>query len=90
MHSGGVGLSRRGGLASGAIRHLAVDLLDAEAARSTLATVPEVTHVFDPAYQDRPTWSELVAPNLAMLVNTVEAVTASATDLRHVSLMQGY
>ena len=25
-----------------------------------------------------------------MLVNTVDAVTATATDLRHVSLMQGY
>ncbi len=85
-----VGLSRRGGPATGPIRHLGVDLLDAEATRSALATVPEVTHVFYAAYQDRPTWAELVAPNLAMLVNTVEAVTASATDLRHVSLMQGY
>ncbi|HET6293011.1 MAG TPA: SDR family oxidoreductase, partial [Kribbella sp.] len=35
-------------------------------------------------------WAELVAPNLAMLVNAVEAVDAAAPGLRHVSLMQGY
>ena len=27
----------------------------------------DVTHVFYAAYQDRPTWAELVAPNVAML-----------------------
>lgn len=83
-----IGVSRRAGRPG--VRHLAVDLLDAAATREAFATVPEVTHVFYTAYQERPTWAELVAPNLAMLVNTVEAVEAAATDLRHVSLMQGY
>ncbi|OLR92850.1 SDR family oxidoreductase [Actinokineospora bangkokensis] len=66
---------------------ITVDLLDAAAARDALGGTG-ATHVFHAAYQDRPTWRELVAPNLAMLVNTVEAVESPA--LRHVSLMQGY
>ena len=85
-----VGVSRRGGHDSALVRHVAVDLLDADATRSALSALPEVTHVFYAAFQDRPTWSELVAPNLAMLTHTVEAVTAAAPGLRHVSLMQGY
>ena len=85
-----VGVSRRGGPDTDRIRHLSVDLRDAAATRDALRAVPEVTHIFYAAYQDRPTWAELVAPNLAMLVNTVEAVDALAPNLAHVSLMQGY
>ena len=85
-----IGVSRRGGTDGDGVRHLAVDLLDAEATRRRLREVPEVTHVFHAAFQDRPTWGELVAPNLAMLVNVVDAVDASAPGLEHVSLMQGY
>nr|AYM54322.1 hypothetical protein [Sorangium cellulosum] len=47
-------------------------------------------HVFFAAYQDRPTWAELVPPNLAMLVNVVEAIEPVASGLQHISLMQGY
>ena len=85
-----IGVSRRGGQDSERVRHVAVDLLDADATVAVLGTMPEVTHVFYAAFQDRPTWSELVAPNVAMLVNTVEAVAAAAPGLEHVSLMQGY
>jgi nucleoside-diphosphate-sugar epimerase len=46
--------------------------------------------VFYAAYQDKPSWAELVPPNLAMLVNLVEAIEPVARGLRHVSLMQGY
>jgi nucleoside-diphosphate-sugar epimerase len=49
-----------------------------------------VTHVFYAAYQDRPTWAQLVAPNRAMLVNAVEAVERVAGGLSHITLMQGY
>ncbi|WP_432942883.1 SDR family oxidoreductase [Kribbella sp. CA-253562] len=80
-----IGLSRRGGPGQ-----LAVDLLDADDARTKLAGLTDVTHVFYAAYQDRPTWAELVPPNLAMLVNVVDAVEPVARGLRHVSLMQGY
>ncbi|ONI68312.1 NAD-dependent dehydratase [Kribbella sp. ALI-6-A] len=80
-----IGLSRRGGPGQ-----LAVDLLDADDTRTKLAGLTDVTHVFYAAYQDRPTWAELVPPNLAMLVNVVDAVEPVARGLRHVSLMQGY
>lgn len=85
-----VGLSRRGGEASGRIRHLAVDLLDPADCQTKLRALTQVTHLFYAAYQDRPTWAELVPPNLAMLVNVVEAVEPVAAGLRHISLMQGY
>lgn len=87
-----IGLSRRGGEdgADGRLRHVAVDLLDAGDARRKLAPLEHVTHVFYTAYQHRPTWTELVAPNLAMLANTIEAIEAAAPGLQHISLMQGY
>lgn len=85
-----IGLSRRGGPASERVRHVQVDLLDAEDTRVKLADLGHVTHVFYAAYQERPTWAELVPPNLAMLVNVVDAIEPVAKGLRHVSLMQGY
>ncbi|MFE2378506.1 SDR family oxidoreductase [Streptomyces sp. NPDC059398] len=85
-----IGASRRGGTDTGRIRYIAVDLLDPEDAREKLGGLTEVTHIFYAAFQDRPTWAELVPPNLAMLVNSVDAVEPAATGLRHISLMQGY
>ena len=85
-----VGLSRRDGAASGRVRHIAVDLLNGEDCRAKLGELCQVTHIFYAAYQDRPGWAELVPPNLAMLVNVVEAVEPVANGLRHISLMQGY
>jgi nucleoside-diphosphate-sugar epimerase len=86
-----IGLSRRGGVdVPGRVHHVAVDLLDPDDTRTQLSGLTEVTHMFYVAYQDRPTWAELVAPNLAMLVNVVDAIEPVAYGLRHVSLMQGY
>jgi nucleoside-diphosphate-sugar epimerase len=85
-----VGLSRRGGDASGAIRHISVDLLDEADVAAKLEGLNDVTHVFYAAFQDRPSWSELVVPNLAMLVNVVSVMERESPALRHVSLMQGY
>lgn len=85
-----IGVSRRGGPAGDGVRHVAVDLLDATAARETLASERHATHLFYAAYQDRPGRAALLGPNLAMLENAVGAVEAAAPDLRHVSLMQGY
>ncbi|SDM25866.1 SDR family oxidoreductase [Paenibacillus jilunlii] len=85
-----IGVSRRGGVNTSRVRYIAADLLDPEESRLKLGTLPEVTHIFYAAYQDRPTWAELVPPNLAMLVNAVEAVEPVARHLQHISLMQGY
>ena len=85
-----IGLSRRGGESTGRVRHVSIDLLDRDDCRRQLGDLAEVTHIFYAAYQDRPTWAELVPPNLAMLVNVLDAMEPAARDLRHVSLMQGY
>ncbi|WP_119389980.1 SDR family oxidoreductase [Taklimakanibacter lacteus] len=85
-----IGLSRRGGEAKEGTRHIAVDLLDRRDVEAKLGPLANVTHLFYAAYQDRGSWAELVAPNLAMLTYLVEAMEASAQHLRHVSLMQGY
>jgi nucleoside-diphosphate-sugar epimerase len=85
-----IGLSRRGGRDAPGLRHLAVDLLDPQDTQAKLSPLTGVTHVFYAAYQDRPGWSELVAPNVAMLENTLSAIEPAAAGLRHVSLMQGY
>jgi nucleoside-diphosphate-sugar epimerase len=78
-----VGLARRGGPGT-----VAVDLLDPADTRAKLSELTATTHLFYAAYQDRPTWAELVAPNVAMLTNLVDALEPAA--LEHVSLMQGY
>ena len=88
-----IGVSRRGGADEGRVRHLAVDLLDRDATAVAFAAsraVADVTHVFYAAYQERPTWAGLVAPNLGMLTNVVDAVEPVAPRLEHISLMQGY
>ncbi|ASA21350.1 SDR family oxidoreductase [Paenibacillus donghaensis] len=85
-----IGLSRRGGEQTDRVRYVSVDLLDKESTLRKLSGLTEVTHIFYAAYQDRPTWAELVPPNLAILVNVVEAIEPVATRLQHISLMQGY
>lgn len=85
-----IGLSRRGGIDRGKLKYLTLDLLDKEQCNTKLGTLATVTHIFYAAFQDMPTWAELVPPNLAMLVNVVEAVEPIATGLQHISLMQGY
>ncbi|TLS52158.1 SDR family oxidoreductase [Paenibacillus antri] len=85
-----IGVSRRGGEDCGQVRYVAVDLLNEEDTRAKLSHLTEVTHIFYAAYQDRPTWAELVPPNLAMLANVVNAIEPIAPNLKHISLMQGY
>jgi nucleoside-diphosphate-sugar epimerase len=85
-----IGLSRRGGESQHRVRHLAVDLLDPDDCREKLSPLDEVTHIFYTAYQNRPTWAELVPPNLAMLTHLVQVMEPVAGGLRHISLMQGY
>ena len=70
-----IGLSRRGGDADGRVRHIAVDLLDRDQCRERLGALSTITHIFYAAYQDRTGWAELVAPNLAMLVNVAVSYT---------------
>lgn len=85
-----IGLSRRGGNDDGKLKYISVDLLNKEECTTKLSSLTTVTHIFYAAFQDRSSWAELVPPNLAMLVNVVEAVEPIASGLKHISLMQGY
>ncbi len=85
-----IGLSRRGGSDTATTRYIAVDLLDLDSCMDKLSSLTNVTHIFYAAYQDRSSWFELVAPNMAMLVNVLSAKEPVAKGLKHVSLMQGY
>ncbi|ALG07581.1 SDR family oxidoreductase [Kibdelosporangium phytohabitans] len=82
-----IGVSRRGGQDTGKVRYVSADLLDPAGTQATLGGLTEATHVFYAAFQDRPTWSGLVRPNVEMLANVVDAVDPF---IRHVNLMQGY
>ncbi len=85
-----IGLSRRASPDRERLRNIVVDLLDPADCQSKLRELTEVTHIFYAAYQDRPTWAELVAPNKLMLQNLLESVEPIASGLEHISLMQGY
>ena len=85
-----VGLSRKGGTDSDNLEHISVDLLDTDSCHQKLSHLTGITHIFYAAYQERPTWAELVEPNVAMLVNVVESIELVAPGLQHISLMQGY
>lgn len=85
-----VGLSRRPADPGPRVEHLSVDLLDPVDTAAKLGHLTDVTHVFYAAFQDRPTWAELVPPNVAMLENVLDALEPVASALEHVSLMQGY
>jgi nucleoside-diphosphate-sugar epimerase len=85
-----IGLSRKGGQNKKKLEYIAVDLLNKEESIQKLQELSDVTHIFYAAYQDKPTWAELVPPNMSMLENLVEAVEPVAKGLQHISLMQGY
>lgn len=85
-----IGLSRRGGVSTDRVTYISVDLLDRKATQLKLADLTSVTHIFYAAFQDQPSWAELVPPNLAMLTNVVDAVEPITPGLEHISLMQGY
>lgn len=84
-----VALSRRALDLGPGVRQVQVDLLDAQDCRRALRELDAATHVFFCAYAPRATPAEEVAPNLAMVVNLVEALEAAAPRLAHVQLIQG-
>jgi nucleoside-diphosphate-sugar epimerase len=84
-----IGVSRRKPDLEADFRHVPVDLLDRDDCTSRLSALTEVTHIFHCAYIERPARDEMVAPNVAMLANTVETLERVATDLQHVLVMQG-
>ena len=84
-----IAVSRRAPDFEGDYAHLPIDLMDAKDCRAKLADHPEITHAFFAAYVERPSWAEMVEPNLTMLVNLVEALEETAPALEHVHVMHG-
>jgi nucleoside-diphosphate-sugar epimerase len=84
-----VGLSRRAPDFESRARFMSVDLLDREDCDRKLGEITSATHVFYCGFQARPTWAEHNAPNLAMLVNSVEPIARASPGLSRVLLMQG-
>lgn len=85
-----IGLSRKGNPESEGVQSISVDLLNAKEVQEKLADLHAVTHIFYTAYQDKPTWAELVVPNMTMLQNVVTVMEQVAPQLEHISFMQGY
>lgn len=83
------GLARRNLPHPDGISMIGIDLLDQEACSIKLGELKDVTHLFFAAYQERPTYSEQVAPNLAMLANLVDVIERVAPDFTRVVLVQG-
>jgi nucleoside-diphosphate-sugar epimerase len=69
--------------------HIAADLSDADDARRALAGTGDVTHLVFAAYTHRTVLAEQVAPNVALLRNTLDALRHNGANLRHVTLYQG-
>ncbi len=84
-----IAVSRRAPDIEGAYRHIAVDLLDPADCAQKLGRDLGITHVFYAAYIEKPDWAQMVAPNLAMLVNLMDAVEPANPGLQHVNLMHG-
>jgi nucleoside-diphosphate-sugar epimerase len=84
-----VAVSRRKPDIVGSYEHIAADLTDPADCTAKFAQLADVTHVFYAAYLDRPTQLDLVAPNLGMLTNMLDAIEPVAGKLEHVNLVEG-
>jgi nucleoside-diphosphate-sugar epimerase len=84
-----IGLSRRKPEFETQARYVALDLLNRSAVDACMSELGEVTHIFYTALQMVGNFFEEIAPNLAMLQNTVEAVERSSSGLRKVVLLEG-
>lgn len=84
-----IAVSRRKPDIEGEYRHISANLLDPVDAKDNLGGLAEVTHIFFAAYIEKPSWAEMVAPNMDLLVNLLDAVEPVASGLEHVNIMHG-
>ena len=92
-----VGVSRRKPeLPSGRnVDFLSVDLRDQEKTRAAFEPLTDVTHIAYTALHEKPElvagWSskDQIETNNAMLHNVVEPIVRTASDLQHISILQG-
>jgi nucleoside-diphosphate-sugar epimerase len=84
-----IALSRRTPEFQTTAKFIAVDLVNRSQVEARLSGIGDVTHIFYAALQPAANFFEEVAPNLAMLTNTVETVERCSRKLRKVVLMEG-
>jgi nucleoside-diphosphate-sugar epimerase len=84
-----IGISRRPPDFKTDARFHQLDLTDAEACRTVLHDIRDVTHIFYCAYAPRPTFAAEVDVNLAMLRNLISALLPTSASLQHVQLVHG-
>jgi len=84
-----IGLSRRSPEFQTSAKYIAVDLLDRPALEERLRGISDITHIFFAALYWGTKFLDEVAPNLAMLANTVEVVERSSPTLGKVLLVEG-
>jgi nucleoside-diphosphate-sugar epimerase len=84
-----VGLSRREPYGDEHFEHVRVDLLNSGETAEKLRRYGGATHLVFAAYIERPTAQELVAPNVAMLRNFLDAFDTSGSALEHITFYQG-
>jgi nucleoside-diphosphate-sugar epimerase len=84
-----IGLSRRTPEFQTSAKYIAVDLLNRSELEERLREISDITHIFFAALQPTANFFDEVAPNLAMLANTVEVVERSSESLRKVLLVEG-
>src|SRR5689334_6175655 len=77
------------------VEFFSVDLRDKEASRAAFEPLTDITHIAYTAIYEKPDlvagWSskEQIETNNAMLHNVVEPVLHSATNFKHISILQG-
>jgi nucleoside-diphosphate-sugar epimerase len=86
-----IALSRQPAGATGAARHLALDLLDREACARTAPALAGVTHVFYLSRVVEPGSDYVIKvdPNVDMLKNLIDHLDPVAKRLEHIQLMHG-
>ena len=84
-----IGISRSDPQLGPWLNHLAVDLLDADAARLGITGIEDVTHVFYTGLLNGRTLEEENALNTRICVNFLDAALPRIRNLRHVHVLEG-
>jgi nucleoside-diphosphate-sugar epimerase len=83
------GLSRRPAESEGNVRHISVDLLDADDVKSKLGHLSAATHLVFGAYVEKPTAAEKTEINVRLPRNVLDSLEVGAPALRHITIYQG-
>ena len=83
------GLSRRELAGEGNVKHISVDLLNADDIQAKLSPIQGITHLFFGAYIDKQDAARKSAINVQLLKGLLDYLGANVPTLRHVTIFQG-